>query len=66
MFRRGYYEYTDDNWNTLVMNNNYSTSLEYSKWPAETNANCYFNNILPDIQLTDKSYVDNDNKHQGG
>ena len=66
MFRRGYYEYTDDNWNTLVMNNNYSTSLEYSKWPTGTNANCYFNNILPNIQLTDKSYVDNDNKHQGG
>ena len=64
MFRRGYYEYTDDNWNTLVMNNNYSTSLEYSKWPTGTN--CYFNNILPNIQLTDKSYVDNDNKHQGG
>lgn len=65
-FRRGYYEYTDDNWNTLVMNNNYSTSLEYWKWPSESSIKCYFNNILPNIQLTDKSYVDNDNKHQGG
>lgn len=66
MFRRGYYEYTDDNWNTLPMNNNYSISLEYWKWPAELSGVCYFNNIVPNIQLTNKAYVDSDNKHQGG
>jgi hypothetical protein len=47
-FRKGYYLATDENWNEYVMNNNYTVSSVFEKWPGDSS--CYWGGQTPVIR----------------
>ena len=47
-FRKGYYLGTDENWNEYVMNNNYTVSSVFERWPGNTS--CYWGGQTPVIR----------------